>query len=364
MIVFINLFYSCNDDIKIDESIPDSRSFYMGFTGFPYDLSLESVDTVFREVVILGDIYLNHFDKGIPWDESLKDELPEFVKNDLVRKSDIPGHKLFQTIAITSTTREDLANYWSADGEDLPLPDKWNSKSFDDPEVIKAYLNFCRNVIEYAKPDYFAFAIEINASFKRNTTKWHSYLNFADTVYHTLKKEFPDIPILQTMQDQSFNKSKKELLDLSRELLPYTDMIAVSTYPYWQYKYPKRNAEVKNISQDWLYEMRDLDPDKPFAISETGYIAEDLIMDTIGVYIKGTEESQKDYTQLMFNRLNEMGAKFVCWFVYRDYDMLYEKFSNPPFIFKVWKDTGIKDGDGKRRKSYYNWEKWKELPVK
>ena len=108
--------------------------------------------------------------------------------------------------------------------------------------------------------------------------------------------------------------------------------------------------------------MRDIAPGKPFAVSETGFCAEDLNMDEYGVHIHGTEEWQADYVQKLCAEANKLDALFVLWFIYRDYDNLYNSMDNPPTAFKIWRDTGIKGGDGKRRQAHNVWDTWKSLP--
>ena len=43
-----------------------------------------------------------------------------------------------------------------------PLPKELNGKAYDDPLVMKAYVNYCRRAIAFFKPDYLAIGIEVN----------------------------------------------------------------------------------------------------------------------------------------------------------------------------------------------------------
>ena len=48
-----------------------TRSFYLGFTPFPYDISEEAVNYVYDKIETEADIINHHFDNGVPWQEAL-----------------------------------------------------------------------------------------------------------------------------------------------------------------------------------------------------------------------------------------------------------------------------------------------------
>lgn len=361
------IVFACNKpeqtQISKESDLPDTRSFFMGFTAFPYDLTAAAINETYANVSRDGDIYLNHLDHGVPWNEALDgDPFPQEVQQTLEEAVNAKGtnQKFFLTATATNQERTGLANYWNNDGTHQPLLDQWRSRTFDDPLVIQAYLNYCKRIIDVSNPDYFAYGIEINSGFLNNMQEFEAYLVLADSVYRNLKELYPNLPIMLTFQDQAFNKSRSELLEITKSMLPFSDYIAISSYPFWQYDFPGRDANPALLQSDWLADFRLLAPDKPFAISEGGYIAEDLIMDSFGVRIKGTEDWQRDYLDKLLNHANDLNAEFICWFVYRDYDRLYETF--PTDIMKIWRDTGLLDGDGNTRPAYDRWLEWKDLP--
>ena len=281
----------------VDWTLPDERSFYMGFTAFPYDITPQAVAQSYTNQSVHGDIQLTHFDHGVPWDEVLNGlPFPAEVQTAIDESvaNITANYKVLLTATATDTDRDKLAKYWNNAGTHQPLPSSWEGKSFNSPEVITAYKNYCHRIIEAIQPDYFAFGIEMNASFLKGTQPYDDYLVFADNIYYNLKASYPNTPIILTFQDQSFNKSKDQLHQITSELLQYSDMIAVSTYPFWLYDFPERAANPKLFSNDWLAEIRQLAPDKPFAVSETGYCAEDLKLNDFGVDIKANNEWQKE----------------------------------------------------------------------
>ena len=356
------LLSSCSKNEVGDQNIPSLRSFYMGFTAFPYAFSLEALNDTYENVSKDGDILLTHSDSGVPWEEALiGNNFPAVVSNTLQEAIESlgPKQKLFLTATPTSTTRNTLAPIWNDNGEQQILPDYWASKKFNDPDVINAYINYCEFIINYASPDYFAYAIEINNSFEKGSGNLAEFLELAEAVYTRLKTSFPDLPIMVTLQDHSFEISKSDQISISQELLKFSDYVAMSTYPYLTASDFKRDANPALFPNDWLKEFRDLAPEKPFAISETAFIAETIELESVDIKAKGKEEWQRDYLQKLMVHANDMKAEFVIWFIYRDYDAIYDL--NPNDVFRIWRDTGLKDEAGRERESYELWKEWMEV---
>jgi len=333
----------------------------MGFTAFPYDNTVDAQLDTFQEVTENGDIFLNHLDHGVPWDEALNDlPFPSEVQGTLeATKSGLPPNtKILLTATPANQTRENLAEYWNNDGSHQSLPQFWQGKTFDDPDVISAYTKFCKRIIDEVQPDYFAYGIEVTATFRKGDTAFLQFLTMAEAVYASLKTDYPNLPVFLTFQDRSFNNTRQELLEITKMFLPYSDYIAISTYPFLDYQNLKRDADPSLFPDTWLDDFRNLDITKPFAISETGFCAEDMVIDNLGIHVKATSAWQSDYVTKLFNQANELDAEFVAWFVYRDYDNLYNATPNPPDIFKVWRDNGLLDGEGNKRPAHATWQEW------
>lgn len=338
----------------------------MGFTPFPTAFTSEALDQVYDQIEAHGDMILHHMDDGIPWDEALGETaFPTAVQENLdfrKSKSD-PKLKMFLTSTAARSTRNTLAGYFSTESNG-ELPDHWKDKRFNDPDVIKAYINYCRRLIDFFNPDYYAYGIEVNASFDPSTQNFQDWMELIDTTYTTLKADYPTLPIMLTFQTQTFKKTQKELQDLTKQMLPYTDYIALSHYPYWIVNQSNQDANPTLLPKDWIKSYRDLAPNKPFVISESGYAAEDLLMPSFDIDIKATEEWQKEFVDSYLPELNQLGAEFVMWFFVQDYDKVWEQLepTGAGEEWKIWKDTGLIDGDNNPRPALQTWDDWLALP--
>jgi hypothetical protein len=135
--------------------------------------------------------------------------------------------------------------------------------------------------------------------------------------------------------------------------------MAVSTYPFVN---PNNlsNSDPSNIPQNWFTKMANLAPEKPFAVAETGYIAEDLHLETFDLHIKGTAEWQNQYITFMLDQMDRLDAELVVWFCSRDYDQLWPELEQQGVeeMHKTWKDTGLLDGNGRSRPALATWDRW------
>jgi hypothetical protein len=89
-------------------------------------------------------------------------------------------------------------------------------------------------------------------------------------------------------------------------------------------------------------------------------------MKKYGVNTKGTSAWQSEYVEFLFNKSNKLDAEFVVWFVPIDYDSGWNKLENMGMdeFSKIWKDTGLFDGNSNPRPSLQLWDKWLKMPKK
>lgn len=352
---------------------PLGRPFHMGFTPFPYDLTAQAIADTYDFVAAHGDLITFHHDNGVPWPEALAGN--HAYHPDLIAEIDAeaaairPGKKVFVTCTPQSNARAGaLAPYWGSDGGQ-PLPPGWGGKKLNDPDVIQAHLNWCRYLIQRLEPDWFAFAIECNGGFRGPADP--DLLRFAalaTTVHATLKGENPDLPILLTVQTGSTATTRTSFLWQTGVVLQSSDMVAISSYPFMVLEHNgfTTYTDPDDLPDDLLTAIVELAPGKPVAISETGYIAEDLVVPAFGLSVQGRPAWQRRYVQRLLTEADRLGAEFVVWFVPRDYDQLLDTLANLGFpvdpSFLIWRDNGLLDGAGIPRPALQVWDRWLGLP--
>ncbi|GEM89243.1 hypothetical protein [Oceanithermus desulfurans] len=349
---------------------PDAgRPFAMGFTSWPYAFTDEAWAVTVAEVRAHGELITFHQDHGVPWWEAATGTAYDpNVETTLERQA--AARSGFRWVYVSATPqnndRRTLAGHWGARDHE-PLPPEWAGRSFDDPEVISAYLNYLRRLVRTLEPDLLAYGIEVNAAYTPDDPRFAEFLAFCRKVYPVLKREFPDLTVFLTFQTDSWEVGRTDQLEVTRRLLPYTDLIALSTYPYVTPEAVRRGSAEGLPPEGWLDVWAALDPDKPLAVSETGFAAEDLVIPAYGFDVRATPGMQAAYVQRLLSDLERLKARFVVWWEVRDYDegyaFLKEHGLDDPALL-IWKDIGLEDGRGRPRPALEVWDAWRARPLR
>ena len=331
-----------------------ARPFAMGVNPFPYDFTPEAVEATQLWILDNADLAVIKLDEGVPWQEALENKNsydPNF-EGDLDWKGKKPrDKKVFLSMTPLNKEKTGMAGYRGPQ-ENMANPEPWNKKDLDDPLVLKSYLNFCREMIRRFRPDFLAYGIEVN-NLAKVPAKWKKFVPFARDAYITLKKENPQLQLCLTLstetatEAESVGPQKKAIT----EILPYTDLIAVTAIPYLKEQNPAK------IPKNYFAQMAAFAPQKPFAIAETAFLAEDV--NFFGIERVGKPAWQADYLKFCFDEGVKHNAKFIVWMIPRDLDLLYEKL--PPIVREILvpvRDTGLLDGQGNPRKSFETWSQW------
>jgi hypothetical protein len=236
-----------------------------------------------------------------------------------------------------------------------PLPPELRGKSYDDPLVQKAYLNYCRRSIEFFKPDYLAIGIEVNEIFGAGRDKWRAYAALHRHVYRELKKAHPNLPIFASYTLHNLIKARGEMLKASQELMPFNDIVAISFYPFFI-------TETPEAAFQWLLESFDQFR-KPYAVVETNEAAERLEFPKSKFVLNGTPETQAIYVRTLLALAERRRFRFVVLFIHRDYDALWDTIKvTAPELFIAWRDCGLIDEQGRSRPAYAVWRDYLNRP--
>ena len=336
---------------------PAQRHFRMGFTGFPHDYTAEAVRDARQFCRDNADIIAHHIE-GVPWAEALADKPfgDELLKEWAGKKETTPkGGKVYLAV---SPWRGTLKPAEKA----LPFPDDLKGKPYDDPLVKKAYLAYCRRMVDLFKPDYLAIGIEVNEIFLAGPDTWRAYAELHRHVYRELKRDHKDLPIfasftLHGMLNQEGRK-REDMLAAFRQILPENDLVAVSFYPFIR----GGTTDIGGCFR-WLTDSFGRDK-KPYAFVETGEAGGRLRLPKSGQVIDGTPEKQEAYYKALLAFAQGHECRFVISFLHRDYDALWEKIKGTaPEAFMAWRSCGLLDAGGKPRPAYRVWKEYFAMPL-
>ncbi|MGE5608568.1 MAG: hypothetical protein ACM359_04900 [Bacillota bacterium] len=341
---------------------PVSRAFRMGFTPFPHDMTLEAVQQMRTFLAAHADIIAIHLE-GVPWAEALADKPfhPKMMQDWKDKAAAIPpGAKVYLAITPIDGGRKALATSRGA-SEGEPLPPDFRGKTFDDPIVRKAYLQYCRRAIEYFKPEYLAIGIEVNELYHHSPQSWASYASLHRFIYAEIKKEHPNLPICASFTVHNMLnpgwRDREQMLAAFKGLMEHNDLVAISFYPFMG----GLSGQVDK-SLAWLAEQ--FGPyNKPYAVAEMGQLAEKLTLPSLKWTIDGSPAMQADFHEKMLAFAASHKTAFVISFLYRDYDALWEKIkATAPEAFMVWRDCGLVDEKGAERPACKVWANYFHSP--
>jgi glucose/arabinose dehydrogenase len=347
---------ACPQDPANQGGGPDAevRHFRMGFTDFPDDLTTQGIISAAAIIRAEGDLSVQHFDDGIPWNAALTGApYPATYTDELDgHASLIPsGHRVFLAITPISVTRDGLAANRTNDANQ-PLPAPWDGYAFDHPDVARAFLNHCLRMLDRFHADYVAFAIEVNLLLENRPDQWDALVRLLTQTYTDLKAARPTLPVFVTLFAEAFHRDVPRQREALAALLPFTDYIAVSSYPYLS----QSNLE-NGIPSDYFAALADLAPSKPFAVSETGWPAEDLTAPS-PVVVRSDPAAQRSYVERILSEGDARNAEFITWFLTRDFDTawetVYEGSASAPTA-RFFRDLGLFDGAGMARPGLTTW---------
>lgn len=351
-----SFFISCDKNSPADEN---TRSFYMGTTPWPADFTAAEVDTAYQFINEHCDIISHHFDDGIPYEEVYTGQpFPVAMQQDIQTRltKTNPGKKVFLSVAALNITRQEKPEYYNQSAVSTGIKDAWKLKPVNDPAVITAYLEYISRLIDALNPVMVNFAVESNMSLFPSAS-FLQYKEFIAQVYPALKSKYPAIPFFVSFMVDETNTG----FEYARQLLPYTDYIGLSAYPYTGVTSSANGNTDPSRFPAGYFDRYIRMADKPLAFAETGYIAENLLVPSYNLNKQGLETWQRDYFELICRICNENRAKLLIWFCSKDYDagnIRLQSLGLYQDLFALWQDIGLKDPAGRSRPVMQSWLGW------
>ena len=335
------------------DSTPISRPFHLGFTTWPSDLSAEGIVTAFDFAHAHGDIVSVCFIGGIPWPESLANKPFSKDVQDSMSYRPPNGKKLFLQISVLNNDRTGIAPYWGKK-DNLPLPKPWDKYDLDNPDVEQAYLNFVLRSVDAMHPDYLAIGMENNVLLSKNPSKWKSLKALHIATYIAVKEKHPNLPVFFTTEVLHYKKLPKEAHGTNQdgevaELMKHSDMFAMSVYPHMSF-------DVSRPVPESFFDFA-LNFGKPIAVSESGDTSRDVDLKTFNVTLKGSEQGQKQFTEMLLKTATANRYEFVITYTTTDFEKLCNKLPSPlDDLARIWAYTGLQTSEKKPKPALAVWD--------
>ena len=260
------------------------------------------------------------------------------------------------SVSALDLTRIAKAEYHKNSTVSQTIKDSWTSLPFDNPNIIIAYTNYVNVLITGFSPDYVNFGVESNVS-SFNSVEFQKYKTFLSQVYASLKMAHPNIPMFISF---IVDESNQGFL-YANQLIPYTDMIGISAYPYTTISSSASGNTNPDLFPANFFEKYITMANKPFCFAETAYIAENLVVPFYNLNKQGNPEWQKKYLEKVCQLSQTYNAEFLIWFCSKDYDegnLYLQQQGLYTDLFALWQDTGLIDQNNNHRISYDLWLNW------
>ncbi len=353
----------------------ENRSFNMGFSSHTPAETPEGYSAAYNILRDHADLTSHVFNEGVPWIEALNSDnytsYPANLQETWNKRQQyfdlaLPDHKRYLLLNPIVTTYDGLAPYWG-ERPNLPLPAPWNNYQFDHPDVKRSFANYVCAAISFFQPSYVAINIEANILLANKPTAWSSFKELNQYVYNVVKTRFPGIKVLSTIQYEhmlGLHSASAQLKALTLETYPnvlqnevkslmeFSDLFAVSTYPY---------MVTGNLVRDDYYDVAfqlAAEINKPIAVDQTGYTTTDLINIDKGYYLPGSFSLQNNYLSFFLQKLQQHNAQFIINFVGVDYGANY----GLDFTMLNWAFTGLRNLDGSDKPALTIWDSYFRLP--
>ncbi len=347
LILIILSFFSCTKENLVVEK----RNYKMGFTTFPYDFSVEAVNSTYSFIKQNADIYSEQIDNKIPWESLLNqtDFPTAFVENidgKISRK--INSHQLLLSVSLLNDFRNDLKEGYN---EQIPI-----YNSLTDEHIENAYFRYLEYLVDRFSPDYLVMAMEVNELKRSNPSKWNEYKLLSDKLRVRLKSKYPTLKLAESFTLHTWYQQSTDFINDVRTQSEKSDFLATSFYAFVMQKHTK--AEFQGAF-DFLHTQTS----KSIAFVETNALAQDLSIPNLNnLFIPSSEAEQNIYLETLLENAQTNNYEFVIWWAHRDYDKLLAYFpKESQDLGSIWRDTGLLDETGKERPAFSTWRKYFEM---
>lgn len=315
-----------------------TRTFEMGLSSLPAELTQESYENAFALAGRAGDLVL--IQRTPPWEEMISGELSDATINATERETKLAeDQELDLFVAIDPTEEVD------GQSEIAALPNRLRGAGFDNPEIQGAFIAYAQYVAENYQPKYLALGIEINSYQIQHQDDFERFVILYHRAYEAVKQLSPDTLVFPTFQYEELQgllpltDPRPPQWNLISRFEPRIDLLAISSFPSLLYPDPQ-------VIPDSYYAQLPSHTKRPIAIAGLGY-ASDVAPETAGP--TAGEANQASFLRRVLANAQQLNMRFAVWFVGQD----------PGFVgdsgFQSFRHTGLLNEDGTAKQAWSVW---------
>jgi len=322
----------------------EPRSFQMGISSLPSELTETSYERTFALAASAGDMIL--VQRVLPWKEMLGGGLSDDTVKSTRRETELArqyGLRLFVAIDPTDPAqgRARLAG----------LPSELRGAGFGDDSVQRAFLAYARFVATNYRPDYLALGVEINSYQRANSQDFERFVQLYHQAYRAVKEISPNTLVFPTFQLEELqgllpaDNTQPAQWFLINRFEPDLDLLAVSTYPSTAY------GSLDQVPSSYLAQLSTYTK-RPIAIAGTGYPSAPAAPNATA-----SEQDQAGYLRRTLDSAQQLSMPFVVWFVSQD----------PTYTSEAPLDRlqsmGLRAQDGTPKQAWQVWQTTARRPL-
>ena len=284
----------------------EPRSFRLGFSSLPASLDDEAHVAALDIAALYGDLLL--IQRTPSWGEFLPGVEPSGELLDLTEREvrAIEERRLTLFYAIDPYNPADR-------GRLAAPPEGYERSGILNRDLSAALVAEARFVAGAYQPAYFAFGVEVNATFDRARGEYLAYLGVYAKVYDAVKEASPETLVFATFQyeqllgvtpwEAAHPPRWERLGDFGERL----DLAAIATVP------SLTQAVAREIPPDYYRQLRE-HTDLPIAFAATGFSS----APGPGGINSSTPPEQRRYLRRLLADAEALRSPFVIWFASRD----------------------------------------------
>ena len=324
-----------------------TRTFAMGLSSLPSDLTEESYADAFELAASVGEVILIR--RSPPWDELLtagpfpSDETAEATQRE-TRLADDYGLDVLVAIDATGVSEET--------GQLAGLPEEQRGAGFADEAVRKGFISYAQYIAVNWHPRYLALGVDVNRYYRQNPEDFEHFVSVYQEAYEAIKAQAPETLVFPTFQLEEMqgrlpldgpHDPQWALID---RFAARMDLLAVSSYPGLVFADPSR------LPDDYYAQLSKY-TDRPIVIAETGYPSQ---LEG-AARSQGNEERQSAFLRRVLSDAEELDMPLVVWFVGQD-----PTFTGGP-AFDLVRHIGLLRQDGTEKPAWSVWSQTARRPL-